>query len=169
MSKAAIDIRTSTPTDSEVLSALILASYSRLYRGWYPDDVLDAALPLMSRANPQLLASGWYYVAAVAGEIAGCGGWSTWPPGGGEAAPGIAYIRHFATHPDHVRKGVARSLIERCLTDGRSNGVRLFKCMASLPGEDFYARMGFRRIEATDFVLRGNIRLAAVNMECDLG
>jgi GNAT superfamily N-acetyltransferase len=169
MAPSNIEIRAATPADSEVLSTLIFASYSTLYQGWYPDDALHAALPLMSQANPRLLASGTYYVAALAGEIAGCGGWSAKPPEGGEAVAGIAYIRHFATHPDHVRKGVARSLIERCLTDGRGNGVRLFNCMASLPAEEFYARIGFRRVGSTDFVLRDGIRLAAVNMECDVG
>jgi GNAT superfamily N-acetyltransferase len=169
MATAALHIRTAMPADAEALSEVIFASYSRLYRGWYPDDMLDAALPMMSRANPQLLASGTYYVAEISGEAAGCGGWTKTPPGGGNATPGIAHIRHFATHPDHIRKGVARSLIEHCLKEAGRAGVRLFKCMSSLPAEGFYARMGFRRVEPTDFVLRTDIRLAAVNMERGVG
>jgi GNAT superfamily N-acetyltransferase len=169
MAGVALHIRAAVPADAETLSAVILASYSTLYRGWYPNDVLDAALPLMSRANPHLLASGTYYVAELAGEAVGSGGWTAAPPGGGTALPGVAHIRHFATHPDHLRKGVARALIERCLTEAGINGVRLLKCMSSLPAEDFYARMGFRRVEATEFVLRSDIRLAAVTMERVIG
>ena len=169
MTTVALSIRHATPADAEVLSALIFASYSTLYRGWYADDLLAAALPLMSKANPHLLASGTYYVAELAGEIAGCGGWTETPPGGGGATPETGHIRHFATHPDHLQKGVARGLIERCLADAKQNRVRLLKCMSSLPAENFYARLGFRRIGPTDFVLPGGIRLEAVAMERDLG
>jgi GNAT superfamily N-acetyltransferase len=167
--KPVLKIRLAEPADSDALSALILASYSTLYRGWYADDVLAAALPLMSKANPQLLASGTYYVAELAGALAGCGGWTAAPPGGGQITPGVAYIRHFATHPDHVRKGVASRLIKRCVGDAKATGVRVFKCMASLPAESFYASVGFRRAGLTDFVFPGNIRLAAILMERNIG
>ena len=60
-------------------------------------------------------------------------------------------------------------LIERCFADAREKRIALFKCMSSLPAEGFYARLGFRRIGPTDFVLPGDIRLAAVAMERDLG
>jgi GNAT superfamily N-acetyltransferase len=169
MKTVALDIRHATPADAEALSALILASYSTLYRGWYSDEELAAAVPLMSKANPHLLSSGTYYVAELAGNIAGCGGWTETPPGGGEIVEGTAHIRHFATHPDHLRKGVARALIERCCADARERRVSLFKCMSSLPAEGFYARLGFRRVGQADFALPGGIRLAAVFMECEIG
>jgi GNAT superfamily N-acetyltransferase len=169
MTTVALSIRQATPADAEVLSALIFASYSRLFRGWYADDELAVAVPLMSKANPHLLSSGTYYVAELAGDIAGCGGWTETPPGGGEIIEGTAHIRHFATHPDHLRQGVARGLIERCFADAIQRGVTLFRCMSSLPAESFYARLGFRRVEPSEFALPGGVRLAAVVMERDLG
>jgi GNAT superfamily N-acetyltransferase len=169
MATVSLNIRLATPADAEALSALIFASYSRLYKGWYADDELAAAVPLMSKANPHLLGSGTYYVAELAGEIAGCGGWTETPPGGGQIVKGTAHIRHFATHPDHIRQGVARGLIERCLADAGERRVSLFKCMSSLPAERFYARLGFRRVGPADFVLPGGVRLAAIVMERDVG
>ena len=168
MKAASLEIRQATPADKQILSALILASYSTLYRGWYTDDALAAAMPLMSKANPQLLASGTYYVAVLAGEIAGCGGWTAMPPGGGTAVPGIAHIRHFATHPDRIRQGVARALMERCFADAKATGVSLLKCMSSLPAENFYARLGFRRVGPAQLSLTSDIHLAAVAMEREL-
>jgi GNAT superfamily N-acetyltransferase len=116
-----------------------------------------------------LLASGTYYVAELAGEIAGCGGWTETPPGGGGGIPGTAHIRHFATHPDHLQQGVARGLIEHCFAGAKEQRVSLLKCMSSLPAEGFYARLGFRRIGPTEFRLAGDIRLAAIAMERNLG
>ena len=85
------------------------------------------------------------------------------------SSKGTAHIRHFATHPDHLRQGVARALIERCGADARERRVSQFKCMSSLPAEGFYARLGFRRVGRADFALPGGIRLAAVVMERDVG
>jgi len=169
MKTASLEIRQATPADEQALSTLILASYSTLYRGWYSDGTLAAALPQMSKANPQLLASRTYYVAELSGEVAGCGGWTATLPDGGAAVPGIAHIRHFATHPDHLRRGVARALMERCFADARAAGVSLLKCMSSLPAEKFYAALGFRTVEPTEFTLTSDIRLAAVAMERELG
>ena len=166
---ARLNIRPAVLADEEALSVVILASYSTLCRGWYADDELALAVPLMSKANPQLLSSGTYYVAELSGEIAGCGGWSHAPPGGGEIIEGVAHLRHFATHPNHVRQGVARGLIERCCADAQQRGVTLFRCMSSLSAEAFYATLGFRRLGPSEIVLPGDIRLAAVLMERDLG
>src|SRR3989337_2491981 len=103
-----INIRPSVPGDLEELSALIAAAYRELDPSHYPVGQLAAALPLMSKANPKLLASGTYYVAEIGGEAAGFGRWPFEAPGTGALAEGVAHIRHFATHPDHLRKGIAR-------------------------------------------------------------
>jgi GNAT superfamily N-acetyltransferase len=73
---------------------------------------LSAALPLMTRANPTLLQSGTYYLSETQdGTIIGCGGWTFERPGGGEVVPGLVHIRHFATHPDWIGRGIGTALV----------------------------------------------------------
>ena len=105
-------------------------------------------MPATTRANPELLASGRYYLVETGtGEPAGCGGWSAHPPGAAEPDPRRAHIRHFATHPAWLRRGVARMLYERCEIDARAAGFTVFETHASLNGEPFYAALGFTEVE----------------------
>ena len=75
------------------------------------DAVLAHALPSMTRANPDLLASGTYFVALDEDhDVIARGGWTTQQPGNGEVQPATGHIQHFATHPRSVRKGAARAI-----------------------------------------------------------
>jgi N-acetylglutamate synthase-like GNAT family acetyltransferase len=122
-------IRIARPSDSDAVSALLEASYSTLLAARYDHEMLSRALPLMTRANPTLLASGTYYVAeSDQGNLVGCGGWTTARPGGGEIIEGEAHIRHFATHPEWVGRGIGTSLLARCFSDARPLGIRKLHC-----------------------------------------
>ena len=57
-----IFLRVATPADLAAVDALLARSYPRLLAADYPPSVLVTALPLISRARPELLASGTYYV-----------------------------------------------------------------------------------------------------------
>src|SRR5690606_40304170 len=57
-----------------------------------------------------------------------------------------SHIRHFATHPDFLRKGVARRLLDHCLAQAATQGVRLMKSNSTLPAQAFYAAAGFVRV-----------------------
>ena len=127
--------------------------------------VLDAALPLMTRANPVLLASGTYYLAeSDAGLAVGCGGWSRERPGSGEVAPELAHIRHFATHPEWIGRGIERALYARCEQDARAAGIRRFECNASLNGEGFYAALGFAPVRPIELPM-GSVAVPAILMQ----
>ena len=70
-------IRIATPTDSDAVSALLVASYSTLLAACYDSDMLASALPYLTKANPTLLACGTYYVVeSESGNLVGCGGWA---------------------------------------------------------------------------------------------
>ena len=165
---AKIITRIATPDDLDMLSKLIAASYATLAEGPYAPEQLAAALPVMSRANPKLLASGTYFVAEADGEPAGCGGWTPEKPGTGEIIDGVAHIRHFATHPAHLRKGVARLLVERCLREAAAAGARIMRSQATLPAEKFYASAGFRRVRLIAVEMGPGIPLPVVEMERSL-
>ena len=165
MPRAEITIRIATPDDLDMLGQLIAASYATLDDGSYEPERIAAAMPAISKPNPVLLASGTYFVAEVDGEAAGCGGWTFEKPGTGEVFDGIAHIRHFATHPAHLRKGVAKALLQHCLREATSAGIRTMKSQSTLPAEPFYAAAGFRRIGLIEVEMGSGVMLPAVEME----
>ena len=136
-------LRVARPDDAAAVGAVLRASYGTFYRGWYRDDILDRALPAMTRANPALLASGTYYIAEIDGRVVSCGGWSR-DKMGGPSTPGLFHIRHFATHPDYVRRGIAGAILKRALGEAAAGGAREIEVLSSLPAEPFYAGHGFR-------------------------
>jgi N-acetylglutamate synthase-like GNAT family acetyltransferase len=159
-------LRVAVPADAEAIAAILRPSYSVLMAKGYPPALLALVLPSITRANRELLASGRYYlVEAESGEPAGCGGWSAHPPGASELDPRRAHIRHFAVHPDWLRRGVGRMLYARCEADARANGFAQFECWASLNGEGFYAALGFRRIGRIETPMPGDVRFPAIRMK----
>ena len=159
-------LRVATPEDADAVAAVLGPSYGELWAGVYPAELLARALPVTTRPNPELLSSGRYYlVESESGEPAGCGGWSAHPPGASEPDPRRAHIRHFATHPAWLRRGVGRRLYERCEADARAAGFTCFEAWASLNGEGFYAALGFSRLERIETPLPGGVRFPAVRME----
>jgi GNAT superfamily N-acetyltransferase len=74
-------------------------------------------------------------------------------------------LRHFATHPAHLRKGIARLLLEQCLAEARAAGVRTMMCQSTLPAEPFYAAAGFRRIGVIEIEMAPGVLLPAVEMQ----
>ncbi|HYI39509.1 MAG TPA: GNAT family N-acetyltransferase [Allosphingosinicella sp.] len=159
-------LRVAMLEDSDAVSAVLGPSYARLMAAAYPPELLARTLPSITRANPDLLSSGHYYlVEADTGEPAGCGGWSADPPGRRDDDPHRAHIRHFATHPDWTRRGVGRLLYKRCAADARAAGFTLFECWASLNGEGFYASLGFRPLGRIETQMPGGVLFPAIRME----
>jgi GNAT superfamily N-acetyltransferase len=159
-------LRVATPDDSAAVASVLGPSYAELMAPAYPAELMARALPLITRPNPRLLASGLYYlVEAESGEPAGCGGWSANPPDRIDHDPQRAHIRHFATHPSWLRRGVGRLLYERCEIDARAARFTVIECYASLNGEAFYAALGFRRLGPIATPMSGGIRFPAVRME----
>lgn len=159
-------VRVATPEDRPAVRDLLAASFPVLMRPSYSAAMLADVLPLMTRANPALLASGTYYVAeTVDGEIVGCGGWTREHPGTGVIEPGLGHIRHFATHPDWTKRGIGRAIYDRCEEDARASGIRRFQCYSSLNAEAFYAAVGFKAVKRIDVPMREGLKLPAVLME----
>ena len=159
-------LRIATPKDADAVASVLRPAYAELMAPAYPPDLLARALPLITRPNPGLLASGLYYLVETrTGEPTGCGGWSPNPPDRVEGDPKRAHIRHYATHPAWLRRGVGRMIYERCEADARAAGFTLFECYASLNGEAFYAALGFRRLGRIATPMPGGIRFPAIRME----
>ena len=162
-----IVVRVAGPDDAERVGAVLSASYPSLMAPGYAADVLARALPLMVRANPTLLRSGTYYLAeATDGAVAGCGGWTLERPGAVSAPidSKLGHIRHFATHPDWIRRGIGRSLFDRCVADARVIGVQCFECYSSLVAEPFYSVLGFATVEPMTLEMGPGITIPGVRM-----
>jgi GNAT superfamily N-acetyltransferase len=162
-------IRVAVAADSAAITAVLAASYTILLEGHYPAPVLAAALPLMTKANPALIASGTYYVAEVDdGRMATVGGWTWERPGSGDVIKGIAHLRHFGTHPAFTGRGIAGSLVRHCLQAAKSLGAARIQCESTVPAERFYERCGLRSIETIDVALAPGIALPSIRMAADL-
>ena len=160
-----LSIKQASIADEAAVTDVLTASYAGLWAGHYSRRDLDVLLPMVTRAQPQLLESGHFFVAARNGHCAGCGGWSVAAPGkDGKITPGTGHVRHFAVHPQHVRKGVGRALYDACLAQARSLGLVRMEAWSSLQAVPFYKSLGFREIERFTVDFPGGIGLQSVRM-----
>lgn len=155
--------------DKDAVSILLETSYSLLLASNYDRNTLEQALPYIVKANPTLLASGTYYVAEVEpSRLVGCGGWTPANPGTGEIVEGEAHIRHFAVHPDWIKRGIGTALVTRCITDARLGGIHKLHCFSTLNAEPFYRALGFRTIDFIDIRMGPAIEFPAVLMQREI-
>ena len=158
-------IRQATPADAAAVSGVLRASYTQLLRGWYDQQTLDRALPFVVQANPELLSSGTYYVCVSdSDDFLGCGGWTQHRPEGGGAISGLGHVRHFATHPDHCRKGVGRAIYGRCEHDARNQGITALECQSSRYAVPFYRSVGFHVVESIQISFGVGVDFPAICM-----
>ena len=163
-------IRIAEPTDINAISALLSASYSNLLATHYDSNTLSRALPNLTAANPSLLASGTYYV--VEGEsdrLAGCGGWTAAEPGSGRIIEGEAHIRHVATHPNWVRRGIGTGILVRCVSDAQSLRIHTLHCFSTLNAERFYQAAGFITVGPVDVAMGPSLFFPCVLMRRKIG
>ena len=159
-----ITIRVARPSDLAGVEALLASSYPALVKADYPPSVVVTAFPILSRANPALLASGTYHVAeGPDGRILGAGGWTRSGPQGGRRA-GVGHVRHVATHKHWIRRGIGAGVMARVVDQARGAGVRLLDCLSTRTAVPFYAALGFREVGPVEVSLRPGIAFPAVRM-----
>jgi GNAT superfamily N-acetyltransferase len=159
-----VQVRVARAADAHSVGEVLVASYPALMAGAYDAALLERALPLMTRANPNLLASGTYYVAEIGGEPVGCGGWTLEEPGSGTLVPGVAHIRHFGVSVRFVGRGVGRALFDRCVADAQRSDVQQMECYSSLNGQPFYAALGLRTVRRIDVQMGAEIVFPSIHM-----
>lgn len=167
-------IRAARLSDLAAVDMLVARSYPRLLAADYPPSVMVLAVPIITRARPELLASGRYFLAIGGdGKLLGAGGWSAGPPGPSDQAAGQAgpartgHVRHVATDPVAVRQGVGRALMAAVFDAARGAGVTAMECLSTRTAVPFYTSVGFRVIGPVEVPLRAGIVFPAVQMICD--
>ena len=152
-------IRPSSIKDLAAVDALLSRSYPKLLKADYPPSVLVTALPLISRAQPELLRSGRYYVAEIGDHIAGAGGWSP-----DQKIATRAHIRHVGTDDRYLRRGIARALVQHSLRVAQENGFTEMECWSTRTAVPLYASLGFKTVGPIDVPLRAGITFPSIRM-----
>ena len=154
----ALTLRLATIADLAAVDDLLGRCYPRLLAKDYPPSTMVTAVPLLTRARPELLASGRYHLAVDEnGHVVGAGGWS----GRGQ---GWAQMRHVATDPGHLRRGIGRALMARVLDEAAAAGITAMDCLSTRTAVPFYASMGFAALGRVEIALRPGISFPAVRM-----
>lgn len=157
---APLRIRPTTRADIAAVDALLARSYPVQLKADYPASVMVTALPIISRARPELLACGTYYLAeAPGGEIVGAGGWTPCP-----GRPGTADIRHVVTDHRRLRQGIGRAIFGVIFSEAAAAGITAFDCLATRTAVPFYRAMGFRQLGPVNIRLARGIDFPAVRM-----
>ena len=168
--------RLATPDDVPALRALIEASARGLSAGYYTPAQVEAAVAHVFGVDTQLVADGTYFVVDAPDGPAAAGGWSARRTlyGGDQAkaaedprldpATDAARIRAFFVHPHWARRGLARRLYAACAQAAWAAGFRAFELMATMPGEPFYAALGFSLVERVETPLPGGVSAPLIRM-----
>ena len=160
-----VRIRKASPGDAALIEDLLQRAYPALMSDAYSDEVLSAALPYMTRVNPELLKSGTYYVAEDSERILGCGGWTLERPGMKDVAPDLAHLRHFVTDPAFTRKGVGGAIFGECAGKASKAGAKRFQVYSSLNAVSFYESLGLIRIKQIDLPMSPAVSFPVMLME----
>ena len=173
-------VRKATLADREAIAQLITASARGLSRGHYADEQIEAAIASIFGVDTDLIDDGTYFVAEQDGKLIGCGGWSKRKKlYGGDHFPihdtGMldpanepARIRSFFVHPDHARKGVARTMLAVCEHEAKAHGFSALELMATLPGIKFYEANGYSATGDFDLELTDGVKIQFVPMRKEL-
>lgn len=106
-----------------------------------------------------LLGEGGFWMAEQEEQILGVGGWS---PDSLEAD--LAWIRYLFVHPEAIRRGIGRRLLERAERSARAAERPRLRVWSSLNAVGFYRAVGFLPERRARWPVRTGIELDYVLM-----
>tara|TARA_R100000935_G_scaffold46898_1_gene70561 strand:+ start:261 stop:845 length:585 start_codon:yes stop_codon:yes gene_type:complete len=162
-------IRPVFPADHAAISDLMRAAYARHMSGTYPETLVRAALPHLTRPVPSLLFGGRYVLAEAGDEVLGIAGWSDISPFGRTCPPGQAHLRHLAIAPKWQRQGLGRALMGHLLAMAEQTGVKQMHCLCPLNAVPFCKARGFDTLGEVFLSLSPDVSLPAAQMRLELG
>ena len=172
--------RLATFEDVPELQDLIASSARRLSEGYYTYTQTEGAIKYVFGVDSQLIEDGTYYAVESENRLVACGGWSRRSTlfGGDQhkdmadpllnPATDAARIRAFFVHPDWVRQGIGKMLINICEKAACQYGFTKMEIGATLPGLPLYDAMGYHRVKKISVPLPGGEHFMVVNMKKDL-
>lgn len=165
----ALTVRRARASDLAEIDALLGRSYPSLLKDHYPPSVLVTAIPLLSRAQPRLLASGTYFVVLDGtARVVGAGGWTPGNPMTGRKEAATGHIRHVVTDHRLVRQGIGRRLMAAVIDNARLAGMQRLECLSTHMAVPFYRACGFEKAGEISLELRPGIHFPAIRMHREL-
>lgn len=164
-----VRVRPAALADAPHISALQHASMRALGKRFYSALQIESVIRHMTMLEDELLLDGTYYVAELAGGIAGCGGWSLRAPVYAHTSEGLnpasaPKVRAMYVHPDFARCGVGRALLIEIECAIVRAGRSMASLDATLPGVPFYRRCGYRPLASAHLTFPNGVRLPVVQM-----
>lgn len=140
--------------DISIITDLQTLAIYELQKGYLDDAQIKASQASMG-LDTQLIADGTYFCVFDGKTLVGCGGWSYRATlyGGNHSAgrsareldpkTDRARIRAMYTHPDHVRRGIGRLILDTSETAAKAWGFSDLEMAATEAGRPFYERCGY--------------------------
>ena len=160
--RAAFQTRWAKAADIPAIHAVMMAAIDQLQADFLSDEQIKASHQIMG-LDTQLIDDGTYLLVECEGILAGCGGWSKRATlYGGDHSLDLrdpelldpscdpAKIRAMYTHPDWVRRGVGRIVLQECEKAAARNGFTQVELMATMSGKPLYQACGYRIVEEVE-------------------
>ncbi|PBN42168.1 GNAT family N-acetyltransferase [Sphingobium sp. D43FB] len=153
-----VTTRLATPADLVALNDLMTLAIDRLQTAFLSHEQVLASRAIMG-LDTQLIHDQTYFMVEEDGVLAGCGGWSRRATlyGGDHSASrdaalldplrDAARVRAMYTHPNFVRRGVGRRILDLCEKAAAAERFDRVELMATLSGQPLYAACGYSVIE----------------------
>ena len=174
-----LTIRIAEERDVDSIRSLMELAINQLQRGYLTPEQIEASKAGMG-LDRLLIDDGTYFCVLEENELVGCGGWSRRATlyGGNHSAgrdPRLldpaterARIRAMYTHPDHVRKGIGRLILDVSEKAAAGEGFGDIEMAATMAGKPFYERCGYV-VESEWFDENGAVPVPLATMTKRLG
>lgn len=151
---AKLGLHTAQSADIPAIKALMERAIRDLQKGYLTDAQIEASFAGMG-LDTQLIDDGTYFVVKDQQTVVGCGGWSRRATlyGGNHSAgrdaalldpkTDRARIRAMYTHPDSVKRGIGRMILQAGEQAAKAEGFRALEMAATMAGVPFYKRCGY--------------------------
>jgi GNAT superfamily N-acetyltransferase len=146
-------------SDLDAIATMQEISIMALGAPVYGEDKAKAWARLGYQFRYDLIGEGAFWVAEQEERILGVGGWS---PDSVEAD--LAWLRYLFVHPEAIRRGIGRRLVERAERSAGAAGRPRLRVWSSLNATSFYRAVGFTPERRARWPVRTGIELDYVLM-----
>jgi len=162
--------------DVDDISQLIQLSARTLGAAYYQENTIESALKGAFGVDTQLIKDQTYYIVMNNDLMIACGGWSfrrtlfgsdsnnVRDPEKLDPSVDAAKIRAFFIHPDYVRQGLGKLLIDKCEAKAKAQGFTKIQLMSTLSGIDFYKKNGYQGSEYVYHTMNDNSKIKFLPM-----